>query len=241
MKIGICDDDSFFIKEIRDRLEPFSTAEEGFHVSDFCSAEELIEYYRNGGHFDILFINIEMRGINGIEAAEIIRALSPRTIIIFVSSFSDCIFDEFRLEELHFLVKPVGDREWGEVFGRALNKYRTVNASIILKWESTRNKIGIDKISFVEGYRRHLTVHTADGVFEAVGKLPEMQELLSPHGFVRVHQGFIVNMNYIKSFKTDEVELTDGTRVPVSVRKRQDALKIYDNFIEKQIGDIYVI
>ncbi len=241
MKIGICDDDSFFIKEIRDRLESFSTAEEGFHVSDFCSTDELIEYYRNGGHFDILFINIEMRGINGIEAAEIIRALSPRTIIIFVSAHSDYIFDAFRLEALHFLVKPVRDREWSEVFGRAINKYRTVNASIILKWESTRNKIGIDKISFVEGYRRHLTVHTADGVFEAVGKLSEMQELLSPHGFVRVHQGFIVNMNYIKSFKTDELELTDGTRVPVSVRKRQDALKIYDNFIEKQIGDIYVI
>lgn len=241
MKIGICDEDSFFIREIRDRLEPFSTAEDGFQVSDFSSAEALIEHYRGGGYFDILFIAIEMQGINGIEAAEIIRALSPRTIIIFVSVHSDYIFDAFRIEALHFLVKPVCDREFREVFYRALNKYRLVNASIILKWESTRNKIGIDKISFVEGYRRHLTVHTADGVFEAVGKLPEMQELLSPHGFVRVHQGFIVNMNYIKSFKTDEVELTDGTRVPVSVRKRQDALKVYDNFIEKQIGDIYVI
>lgn len=241
MKICICDEDSFFIREIRNRLLPFSTAEEGFQVSDFSSAQELIEYYRNGGSFDILFIDIEMNGINGIEAAEIIRALSPRTIIIFVSSLTDCIFDAFRIEALHFLVKPVRDREFEEVFDRALNKYRTVNASIILKWESTRNKIQIDKISFVEGYRRHLTVHTADGVYEAVGKISEMQDILSPHGFVRVHQGFIVNMNYIKSFKTDEVELTDGTRVPVSVRKRQDALKIYDNFIEKQVGEVYVI
>ncbi len=241
MKICICDDDSFFIREIRNRLLPFSTAEDGFHVSDFSSAQALIEYYRNGGHFDILFIDIEMKGINGIEAAEIIRALSPRTIIIFVSSLTDYIFDAFRLEALYFLVKPVKDREFNEVFYRALSKYRTVNAGIVLKWESTRNKIQIDKISFVEGYRRHLTVHTADGVYEAVGKISEMQEILSPHGFVRVHQGFIVNMNYIKSFKTDEVELTDGTKVPVSVRKRQDALKIYDNFIEKQVGEVYVI
>lgn len=123
------------------------------------------------------------------------------------------------------------DNTFSEVFGRALKKYREVNASIVLKWESTRNKIEIDKISYVEGYRRHLTVHTANGVFEAVGKMSEIQEILSPHGFVRIHQGFIVNMNYIKSFDVNEIELTDGSRVPVSVRKKQEALKIYDSFM----------
>ncbi len=233
MKICICDDDSFFIGEIRNRLFAFSPETDCFDVSDFSCAEELIDYYKNGGHFDIVFIDIEMKEINGIEAAEIIRALSPRTIIIFVSSHSDYIFDAFRIEALYFLVKPVKDREFSEVLGRALKKYRAVNASIVLKWESTRNKIEIDKISFVEGYRRHLTVHTANGIYEAVGKISEIQEILSPHGFVRVHQGFIVNMNYIKCFGVSEIELTDGSKVPVSVRKRQDALKIYDNFIIK--------
>ena len=241
MKICICDEDSSFIDEIRSRLEPFSRAEGGFQISSFRKTQELIEYYRDGGHFDILFTDIEMKEINGIEAAEIIRAWSPRTIVIFMSAHSDYIFDAFRLESLYFLAKPVRDRDFSEVFCRALSKYRAVNASIILKWESTRNKIQIDKISFVEGYRRHLTVHTADAVFEAVGKLSEIQELLSPHGFVRVHQGFIVNMNYIKSFKTDELELTDGTVIPVSVRKRQEALKNYDTFIENRIGEVYVI
>lgn len=231
MKICICDDDSFFIEEIRNRLSQLQTESECFSVSDFRGTEELLEFYKNGGYSDILFIDIEMDGINGIEAAEIIRALSPRTIIIFVSAHSDYIFDAFRLEALHFLVKPVKDSDFSEVFGRALNKYRAVNASIVLRWESTRNKIEIDKISFVEGYRRHLSVHTAGGVFEAVGKMSEIQQLLSPHGFVRVHQGFIVNMHYIKCFGINEIELTDGSRVPVSVRKRQDALKVYDNFI----------
>ena len=237
MKIGICDEDSFFIREVRNRLQSFSASGDGLHVSDFSSAEELIDYYRSSGYFDVLFIDIGMKGINGIEAAEIIRALSPRTIVIFVSALSDYIFDAVRLETLYFLAKPVKESDFNEVFNRVLSRYRAVNASIILKWESTRNKIQIDKISFVEGYRRHLTVHTADNVYEAVGKISEMQEILSPHGFVRVHQGFIVNMNYIKSFKTDELELTDGTVVPVSVRKRQEALKIYDTFIS---GEVYV-
>ncbi len=233
MKICICDDDSFFIREIRNRLSLFRTEAECFEVSDFSHAEELLEYYKNGGYFDIVFIDIELKGLNGIEAAEKIRETAPETIIIFVSGHSDYIFEAFRIEALHFLVKPVSDTEFSEVFMRAVKKYNSLNASIILKWESTRNKIAINKISYVEGYRRHLTVHTANGNFEAVGKISEIYEALLPHGFVRVHQGFIVNMNYIKSFKTGEVELTDGSKIPVSVRKRQEALKIYDIFIRK--------
>lgn len=233
MKICICDDECFTVREIRGLLEPFQTEAESFNISDFSCGEDLIEFYKNGGSFDIVFIDIEMKGINGIESAETIREFAPETIIIFVSSHSSYIFDAFRIEALHFLVKPIKEKEFSEVFTRAMKKYTAVNASVILKWESVRNKTSINKISFVEGYRRHLIVHTAEGVFESVGKISEIYEILKPHGFVRVHQGFIVNMNYIKNFNASEVELTDGSRVAVSVRKKQEALKAYDIFIRK--------
>ena len=233
MKICICDDDCFTVREIRNLLEPFRTEDDGFDISDFSCGEDLIDFYKNGGYFDIVFIDIEMGGINGVEAAETIREFAPETIIIFVSSHSSYIFDAFRIEALHFLVKPIKEKEFSEVFTRAMKKYTATNASVILKWESVRNKISINKISYVEGYRRHLTVHTASGVYEAVGKISEIYEILKPHGFVRVHQGFIVNMNYIKSFNANEVELTDGSKVAVSVRKKQEALKAYDIFIRK--------
>ncbi len=233
MKICICDDDCFTVREIRGLLEPFQTEAESFNISDFSCGEDLIEFYKSGGSFDIVFIDIEMKGMNGIEAAETIREFAPETIIIFVSSHSSYIFDAFRIEALHFLVKPIKEKEFAEVFTRAMKKYTAVNASVFLKWESVRNKISINKISYVEGYRRHLTVHTAEGVFESVGKISEIYEILKPHGFVRVHQGFIVNMNYIKNFNTTEIELTDGSKVAVSVRKKQEALKAYDIFIRK--------
>lgn len=233
MKICICDDDCFIVREIRGLLEPFQTEAESFNISDFSCGEDLVEFYKSGGSFDIVFIDIEMKGINGVEAAETIREFAPETIIIFVSSHSSYILEAFRIEALHFLVKPIKEKEFAEVFTRAMKKYTAVNASVILKWESVRNKISINKISYVEGYRRHLTVHTAEGVFESVGKISEIYEILKPHGFVRVHQGFIVNMNYIKSFNANEVELTDGSKVAVSVRKKQEALKAYDIFIRK--------
>ena len=233
MKICICDDDRFSVGEIRSRLSAFNAGDDAFDISDFSCGEDLLEYYKAGGGFDIIFIGMEMRGINAVETAERIREVSPEVIFIFVSAYSDCILEAFRIESLYFLAKPVRDEEFAEVFTRAMKRYTALNASILLKWESTRNKIAINKISYVEGYRRHLTVHTAHGEFEAVGKMSEIQQLLNPHGFVRVHQGFVVNMNYIKSFGINEIELTDGSVVPVSVRKKHEALKAYDIFMKK--------
>lgn len=233
MKICICDDEHYTMEEIRKHLTPFNTDSEGFDIVDFSSAEDLIDFYQKGGNFDIAFIDIEMNGINGIEAAEIIRGFSPTTIIIFVSGHPNYIFDAFKIEALHFLVKPIKEKDFSEVFARAMKKYTSSNANIVLKWESMRNKIPIDKITYIEGYRRHLMVHTTDTIFESVGKISEIYNVLVPHGFVRVHQGFIVNMNYIKVFNATEVELTDGSKVAVSVRKRQEALKTFDVFIRK--------
>ncbi len=233
MKICICDDDSFIIQEIRNLLIPFQTEENSFEISAFSCGEDLINYYNRGIRFDILFIDIEMNNINGIETTEIIRKYSQEAIIIFVSSHPNYIFDAFRIEALHFIVKPIKENEFNEVFSRAMKKFTSANTNLILKWERERNKISINKISFVEGYRRHLTVHTAEGIFESVGKISEIYEILKPHGFVRVHQGFLVNMHHIKNFKANEIELTDGSKVAVSVRKKQEALKIYDVFIRK--------
>ncbi len=234
MRICICDEDSRFIKELRSRIFAFQTQAACFEISDFSCPEQLLEYYKGGGCFDIVFISVSPeQSLNGIEAAEKIREAAPKTIIIFVSEKSDFVFEAFRIEALHFLVKPVSQRDFAEAFTRAVKKYKRLNASLILKWESTRTKINIKEISYVEGYRRHLTVHTAGGCFEAVGKISEIYDALLPHGFVRVHQGFIINMNYIKCFRTGEVELTDGSKIPVSVRKQRDALRAYDYFIEK--------
>lgn len=235
MKICICDEDAFIGREIRALLEPFSAQAECFDITDFSCGEDMIKAYRSGMCFDIAFLDIDMKGMNSVEAAETIRYIAPETIIIFVSSHSSYILEAFRIEALHFLVKPIKEKEFNNVFSRAMKKYTSVNASIVLKWESTRNKISINKISFVEGYRRHLTVHTAGGVYEAVGKISEIYEILKPHGFFRVHQGFIVNMNFIESFGANEVVLTDGSRVAVSVRKKQKALKAYDVFTKKWV------
>jgi len=234
MKICICDGKNSVHEEIKKLIQYFGEEENSFEITDFSSGKEIIRSYENGKTFDIVFLEIEMTDINGIEVAERIKEISPKSIIVFLSGYTDFVFEAFRIEALHFIVKPIKEKEFNEVFDRACKKFISISSTVILKWQSERYCIPVDEISFVEGYQRHLTVHTAGRDYEAVGKLSEIFETLCHHGFVRSHQGFIVNMHYIKNFGSNDIELTDGTKVMLSVRKRQEALKIYDAFLLKR-------
>lgn len=234
MKICICDDDKNIHSILNSYLENFSSANLKFETKSYFSAEALLNDYLNGVSYDLIFLDIEMKNINGIEAAETIRKNCSKAIIVFISNFPNYVFESFKVEALHFLVKPISKMDFENVFFRALHKYQAINTTISLKWQNERYVIKVDAIKYIEGYKRHITIYTQDGIYEAIGKIPDLLHELSPHGFIRTHQGFIVNMDYIKRFDSTDVVLFDGTKVMISVRKRADALNAFDAYLKKR-------
>ncbi len=231
MKIGICDDDKIIHEDLKKLIYNSLLYRPDYTVMDFYDAESLLEGCEQESGYDIIFLDIEMDKISGMEAAKKIKQLYKNTIIIFISNYPSYVFEAFRVEALHFIVKPVSEAEFADVFSRAINKYSLLNSALNLKWQNERYVIKIDTIMYIEGYKRHITVHTTDGIFEALGKIPEVLKELSAHGFIRTHQGFIVNMAYIKRFETTDVVLFDDTKVMISVRKRPEALSLFDNYL----------
>lgn len=233
MKICICDDDLRIHDEIKQLIGNFFSQNDISEFFCFGSGEELLAHYSQGDEFDIIFLDIEMREINGIETAEEIRKKSPEAIIIFVSSHKNYVFDAFRCEALHFLVKPINKTEFEDVFSRAVNKYKSSRNFLPLQWQNTKMNIKISNIFYVEGYRRHLKIYTADEAFEAQGNISSAYEKLREHGFLLIHQGYLVNMQYIKRFNATDVVLENGSKVMMSARRRADALMVYNNFVRK--------
>lgn len=234
MKIAICDDNCFAIDEISQLIFQFDKCDITYTVFRFCSGEELLNHIAEKDAFDLIFLDIELNELNGIDIAEKIKAEYPETIIIFVSGYSSYLMDAFKAEALHFLLKPVTKDVFDDVFVRAVKKYRTINTQIVFKRENERCQTSISDIIFAEGYHRHVTVHMKDSVFEFSGKLGELYERLQPFGFLQIHQGYIVNMNHIKRFGKNDILLDNETVLPISVRKKQDALNKYDYFMRRQ-------
>lgn len=232
MKICICDDEVYIHNEIKEMIETYRITETHLSVTSLFSGEELLKHYSNQEYFDIIFLDVEMDAVNGIQVAETIRKNDSKAIIIFISNHSQYVFDVFKLEALHFIRKPIDYIEFSNVFQRAVGKYKSLNSIVVLKWQSNRFPVAINDITYIEGYNRHLTVHTKDGKFETIGKISDILLTLEPHGFIRIHQGFIVNMDYIKCFDKNDVVLKDKTKIMISVRKRSEALKAYDIYLQ---------
>jgi len=234
LKICICDDDILIHDILKNELLKYKNMLSEVEIEDLFSAEDLVKQYNHNNNYDIIFLDVEMLELNGIEAAEEIRKKDSKVIIIFISSHPNYVFESFNVEPLHFLVKPISEAEFKNVFFRAVSKYNTLNSVLSLKWQNERYQIKISQILYIEAYRRHITVYTENEYFEAVGKLSEMLKVLEPHGFIRTHQGFLVNMDFIKRFDISDVVLFNDKRIMLSVRKRTEALQKFNDYLMRK-------
>lgn len=234
MKILVCDDEQkycYIVKHlIYEILGEFSESV----VYTIDSGELLIEYCESSVP-DILFLDIELGKSNGIELAKTIRNKFPNLIIVYISNYPEYVFSSFETEPLNFLTKPINKSSFELALNHVMNKYYQLHSSIPIKWQNDSVNIEIKDICFVEGYNRHLTFHLLNGdIYEIVGKITEYYNKLKNYGFVKSHQGYIVNMYHIKEFNENEIKMKNGETVLLSVRNRLKVKEAYYDFITRR-------
>ncbi len=233
MRIVICDDMPECRAAVREHVGRHSSANIMATVTEFDSADALLGAYEQGDRFDLIFLDVEMTQTNGIDAGLRIKALDKRAILVFVSAHPQYAVFSYDCDALYYITKPIDGEKFDRVMGKAMEKYKLLHQEYVLKNRGEIQRLAISDILYVEICRKHLLFHTITGTYETVGKLSEALEELHPFGFCQVHQGYVVNMNHIKSFAPNDVVLSDGTRVMVSVRKKAEVLRQYANFLER--------
>ena len=187
---------------------------------------------------DLIFMDIHMPGITGIETAVVLREMGYVNDIVFltVSSDKDHFRKAFSVKALHYVIKgETSHEEFEEIFLRAVqsqaekeDRYASYTGG-----GETRN-IPLSSIRYYEIFRKIVTVHYRDTSFAfpqiSLGKL---ENELSPYGFYRIGQSYLVNLATIESVQRDEVTLRDGTRLPLARGKKNE---LRDLLAERRIG-----
>ncbi|BBF44063.1 two-component response regulator [Lachnospiraceae bacterium KM106-2] len=231
MYIGICDDDRKVRIKIKTILAGLRKQWETLEFLEYESGDELLHRIIEEPIPEILFMDVEMKGKNGIETAEILRAQNQDVTIIFVSSYQQYIFKSFYVKAFYFLVKPIDEEELLREFDRAMCEYRDSHIRYEFSYNGRKTKLQVKDIYYISGYYRQLTVFTEAKSYSFDGSLNEVQNDLSMYGFIRVHQGFIVNMRYIKEIGEKKIRLINNIEVDISVRKRGDVKRMYNTFL----------
>ena len=233
MRIAICDDSMQYRNEILSNINKNISISEEIVYSQYSSAEDLIRAYSDGKRYDIVFLDVEMKKINGVNAGIKIRNYDTKVIIIFVSSYPKYAIPAYDCEAFYFMVKPIEPDKFTKIINKAIEKYKMLHQYYIIKNKGEVLKLPINDILYVEIYRKHLIFHTQSNKCETIGTIKDALTTLSPYGFCQVHQGYLVNMNHIKAFDKYDIIIDNGERVMISVRKRAEVLRMYANYLER--------
>ncbi len=219
LRISICDDDTIFAANIETHISAYCEANRiKSEISVFFTAERLIEAMESGQHFDLIFLDIELGAINGVEAGTIIREglLDDITQIIYVSSHESYAMELFKNQPFDFLIKPISR----EKLFNCLDKFRrkTYNQKTYFEFSTNKvaSKIAVQDILFVSSMARKLMIHTKSETLETYMKLEDFLSRPESCNFVQIHKSFAVNSLHVSAYHYDHIILSNGERLVIT-------------------------
>ncbi len=189
-------------------------------VRQFYSGKEMLQAPDS---FDIIFLDIIMHDLNGMETAEAIRKKAFDKILIFMSSSREYVFDAYDVEAFQYLLKPIDNKKLKKVLQKAVEK--TVNHSrefIIISKERQKKKLFLDDIYYFEIKGRMIDVHGPEGIFSYYGQIGMLENSLQDKGFLRCHKSYLINLNYVDAYNRQEVLLENGEKIAIAKRRYEE-------------------
>ena len=214
MHIAICDDNPADAAYVQHLLTQWAEARGAdCQVELFSSAERFLFRYEEDQSFDILLLDVEMGGMDGVTMARRVRRDNQSVQIVFITGYSDYIAQGYEVSALHYLMKPVQEAKLFSVLDRAAEKLRKDERALYLELTGETVRIPIYAIRYAQVQGNYVTVH-ADGCYTAKMTLRELESSLDDR-FYRVGRSAIVNLTRIARVTRAEIFLTDGSTIPL--------------------------
>lgn len=211
MKIAIVDDDKTFIETMKNYIS-MRQAEVGTNniVNTFTNALDFLEAYTPD--YDVVFLDIEMPLMNGLDAARKLRETDITVCIIFITSMAQYAINGYEVEALDYIVKPLSYNVFRDKMIRAEN-YISKNCSgkIIIKGKSKIYSIKANDILYISKNKNYICYHTSSGIIEERGTITDAEKKIPALQFAKISYGCIVNLAHIRSFDNDCVTIDTDT------------------------------
>ncbi|MDO0825314.1 LytR/AlgR family response regulator transcription factor [Desulfosporosinus nitroreducens] len=230
MKIAVCDDEVNFQKVIQEKLEEYYGALE-VEIEVFLSAKDFLEKFeKHPLEFQIIFMDIEMPGLNGIEASKRIREINQSIPIIFLTSHTERAMEGYEVNAFRFLEKPLRKEKLVKVL-QDFAKLRLVNSKIELQDGERILLVNWTEIQFVESENVYINVYLEDTRYLIRKKLSDMEEQMPKQMFYKAHRSYLINLGFVKFFNGKKITMKNGNEIPLSRGKRTEFKTAMMNYL----------
>ena len=237
VKIAVCDDEknirSYLVSLIRKQDTECSIMED-------ASADE---YLADGREHDLVFLDIEMgdsgTDMDGMGLARHIRGMDAcrQPIIIFVTGYEKYVYDAFDVGAFQYLVKPVDEKKFAEVFSRAvgqiLSEAEQRKKKLVIQYAGEGKAIPLNDIYYMESQNHNIVLFLKSGKLEYYGKIGDLEEELAGQ-FYRIHRGYLINLFHVESYDKTEVRMANGDKLLLSRYKYDGFVQAYMDYISEE-------
>ncbi len=227
LSIAICDDEKNICDYLEKRTrECLAKYDMDARISVFGDGAELLECCKQDPtSFDIIFLDIKMKTINGVDCAKGLRDEGVNSLIVFVTSSAEYVFSGYEAKAFRYILKTDLENAFDHIFGECLGELKKQTTSFYtIETPSLAKKISLDEILYFESKLRVIKLHTKNEEISFYGKLDEIEKELEQKDFLRIHQSFLVNATKIKLLTKEEAVLISDITLPVS-KSRANAVR----------------
>lgn len=221
-KIAICDDEEIFRKNIYKIIMNYMV-KNGllYEIDEFASGREFISLGINMAKYDIVFLDINMDEIDGMETAQEIRKVSNDIFIVFVTAFINYAVEGYSINAIRYILK--NNENFAELIFECIDAIsKKMNHSVKkkeFKFSEGVKNISLELLLYIESKLHKLNFHIMEdklNTYSLYGKLDEFEKELEDKAFLRIHQSYLINMKHIEGINRYEAMLNNGIRLKIS-------------------------
>ena len=226
MNILIAEDEPHFAAQLQSYLQRFAS-ENGLEIkmTIFTNGGELVDQYHP--QWDLLLLDVNMPGMDGISVAQCIRETDPSVAIMFITNLAQYAIRGYEVQAMDYILKPVNYYALSMKLKRVLGHLRRESGrTLLLPLDGDLMRVPLARIRYVEVYDHSLRFHTTDGIVQTTGSrsLPKLEQELQGMDFARCHSSYLINLRYVDGMRDNAVQVA-GEIIPVSRNRRRAFLQ----------------
>lgn len=232
MKIAICEDEAVIAEQIKEITSSyFENLDMEFSVSVFENGKS---FNKSGESFDLLFLDYKLSDINGIELAHNIRKSDKNIVIIFVTAYSEHVFESFEVGAFRYILKPIEEDEIKKALYSFLLLYEN-DLTLCVPTKVKKIYVPLNEVIYIESDAKYSVVRTVDAAYDSIKSLLDFQKVINSQFFIRTHKRYLLNLKYISEIDKNIITLTNGEKVVISRRNLKAFNTAYTNYLKYSV------